>query len=134
MKILLPRPPESVESNFGVNVFDLCSSWLIGRSLIEDGYHGISWMRDDSAEYTSNITRHESDHELLALAVFRFWLGEDFTIEHRHDFLEGDELDNGVWNLSAPEWGNTFVESIESFSRVDNVKSFDSRLWEGSCI
>merc|ERR1719473_1777738 len=87
-------------------------------------------MRDDGAENTSNVTGHEGHTKLGALAVARFWLGEDVGIEGLDDSFEGDEFDNGVWNLSAPEWGETLVESVGTLSSLQVVETGDSGLGE----
>ena len=126
--------PESVESNIGIDLFNLGTGRLSGGSLVEDGDHGISWMRDNGAEDSSNVTRHEGDEHLLSLGVFVLWLGEDLGVELCNNLLEGDELDNGVWNLSAPEWGQTLVESIGSFIGFNLVESDNGVLWESSWL
>jgi len=118
--------PESVEANILVDLTGTLSS------LVHDRDHGVSWMRDGSTEHTGNITRHEGDHELGTLAVFVLWLGEIVSIEILDDLLESDELDNGVWNLSHPEWFDTLVESGGSLLRFDLVESGDTTGWEGS--
>jgi len=108
--------PESGETDFTVNLRDLSTSGLVGSgSLVEDGDHGISWMGDDGAENTGNITGHESDSELGTLTVAGLLSGEDVSVEHLHDLFEGDELHNGVWYLSAPKWGQSFVETVGTF-------------------
>jgi len=55
--------PETIESNISVDLSNRLSS------LIHDGDTGISWVRYDSAEDTSEITRGECDHHLSALTV-----------------------------------------------------------------
>ena len=32
--------------------------------FVHDGNHRVSWVRNDSAEDTCEVTRHEGDHEL----------------------------------------------------------------------
>jgi len=95
--------PESVETNILVDLSGALSS------LVHDGHHSISWMRDNSAENTSNITRHEGNHKLGGLAVFALWLSENVRVEVLDDLLESDELHNGVRNLSSPKWLKTLV-------------------------
>jgi len=128
--------PESIESDLGVDLLNLssgrCTSLVL--FLVEDGDHGISWVRDESAENTSNISGHESDHELGSLGVFTLWLGEDFAVECGNDLLESDELNNSVWDLSSPEWLETLVETIHTFSFLDDAESLHGTLWESSSI
>jgi len=116
--------PEPVESNIGVDF----SSTLSG--FVHDRDHGISWVRNSGAEDTGNVTRHEGDHELSSFAIFTLWLGENITIEVSDNLLESDELDNGVWNLSAPKWLDSLVETGSSFLRFDHIESFNSRFGE----
>ena len=118
--------PESVETNVGVDLSD--GSTL----LVHDGDHGVSWMRNNGAEDTGNVTRHEGDHELGGLAVLALWLGEDVAIEVLDDLLEGDELDNGVWDLSSPEWLDTLVE-LSTLS-LHLSEASDGVSWELSWI
>ena len=118
--------PESVETNILVDL----TSTLSG--LVHDRDHGVSWMRDDGAENTGNITRHEGDHKLGSLAVFALWLGEDVGIEFSDDLLESDELDDGIWNLSHPKWLDTLVETGGSFCRFNLVESGNTVSWESS--
>jgi hypothetical protein len=61
--------PESVESNLSVDLLDLGHSGTTSGSLVEDGDHGVSWMGNNGAENTGNVTRHESNHELGTLGV-----------------------------------------------------------------
>jgi len=118
--------PETAETNFSIDFFDLSSSSGLGfTSLVEDGNHGISWVRDDGAENTSNVTRHESNHELGALGVRALLLGEDVGVESLDDSFESDELNDGVWDLSSPEWLKTLVESVDTLSLVDGVQTLD---------
>jgi hypothetical protein len=73
-------------------------------------------MRNNSAENTGNITRHESDHELGSFAVFTLWLGENISVEFGDDLFESDKLNNSVWDLSSPKWLDTLVETGRSLS------------------
>ena len=115
--------PESGETNFTVDFSDLRSGACAGFSLVEDGDHGVSWVGNDGAEDTSDVTGHEGDQHLSSLAVFVLWLGENGGIELLDNLLEGDELDNSAWNLSAPEWDKTLVESVQTFSCFDLVEA-----------
>jgi len=49
-----------------------------------------------------------------------------------NDLFKSDKLDNGVWDLSAPEWGKTFVESVRTFGSLDLVESLDGTGWEST--
>jgi hypothetical protein len=126
--------PETVESDFTIDLLNLSSGGFARRSLVEDGDHGISWMRNDGAEDTSDVTRHEGNHHLFSLGVFTLWLGENVSVEGLHNLFEGDKLDDGVWNLSAPEWGQTLVETVGSFSGFDLVETLNSTSGEGSWL
>lgn len=125
--------PESVEADFTIDLLDLGTSGL-GRSgsLVEDGDHGISWVRNDGAEDTSDVTGHEGNSKLSSLTIGGFLLGEDLRVELSNDLLESDELDNGVWDLSAPEWGKTLVESVHTFSCVHFIETLDGTGWEST--
>ena len=126
--------PESGESNLGVDLLNLRPGGATSSSLVEDGDHGISWVRNDGAENTSDVTGHEGNGKLSSLGVGGFLLGEDLSVELGNDLLESDELDNGVWNLSSPEWLKTLVESVDSLGRVDGVESLDGTGWESSFV
>ena len=127
--------PETVETDFGIDFFNLGSSSGVGfTSLVKDGNHSIGWVGNDGAEHTGNVTGHEGDHELGALAVRALLLGEDAGIELSNDLLEGDELDDGVWDLSSPEWLKTLVESVDSFGFVDSLESFNSAGGESTWL
>ena len=126
--------PESIESNISVDLLDLGTGTGIGGSLVEDGDHSVSWMRHDGAEDSSNVSGHEGDHELGGLVVVGFTLGEDIAVESSDDSLESDELDDGVWHLSAPEWGESLVESVDSFGGLDLVESGNGVFGEGTWL
>lgn len=126
--------PESCESNLCVDLLNLRPSGTTSLSLVEDGDHGVSWMRNEGAENTGNVTRHESDHELFSLAVRGLWLGEDISVEFSDNLLESDELDNGVWNLSSPKWLETLVESTVTLSGLDLLETGHGGSWEFSSV
>jgi len=127
--------PETVETDFSIDFFNLSSSSGVGStSLVEDGNHCVGWVGNDGAEHTGNVTGHEGDHELGALAVRALLLGEDAGIELSNDLLEGDELDDGVWDLSSPEWLKTLVESVDSFGFMDSLESFNSAGGESTWL
>jgi hypothetical protein len=89
-------------------------------------------MGDNSAENTGNISGSESNHELGSLTIVGLWLGHDVRVEVSNNLFESNELDNGVWNLSAPKWLKALVESGSSFIGFDLVESLDGVLWESS--
>lgn len=126
--------PESFESNISVNLLDLGHGSGAGLSLVQDGDHGIGWVRDEGAENTGNVTRHEGDHELGSLAVLGLWLGEDIGVELGDDLLERNELDNGIWNLSSPQWGETFVESVVTLGGLNLSESGHGGGWEFTSV
>jgi len=51
-----------------------------------------------------------------------------------NDLLEGDELDDGVWDLSSPEWLKTLVESVDTLSLVDGVQTLDGAGGESTWL
>jgi len=89
-------------------------------------------VRNNGAEDTSRVTRHEGDEELGALAVRVLRLGEDVSVEGLDEFLEGDELNNGVRNLSSPERLEASVETVGTLGAVDLVETLDAALGEGA--
>ena len=125
--------PETIEADLSVDLLDLSTSRLGGStSLVEDGDHGISWVRDDGAENTSDVTRHEGNGKLSTLRVRGFVGGENVLVERLDDLLEGDELDNGVWDLSAPEWGKSLEETVSTLSGINLLETLDGASWEGT--
>ncbi len=105
--------PEAVET-------DVLVDGANGSSLlVHDGDHGVCGVGDNSAEDTSPVAGQEGNTELLSLAVGIAGLGEDVGVEESDCLFEGDELDNGVRDLSAPEGDDTLVEAIPAFSVHD---------------
>lgn len=92
--------PETRETDLRVDVTNTLT--LVFRS-IHLGDHGISRVRDESAEDTSQVTRHESNRQLLSLGVFTSGSGEELSVEKFNDLFEGDELNNGIGDLSSPK-------------------------------
>jgi hypothetical protein len=80
--------PESLESDVTIDCFDLGAHGFIATSLVKDGNHSISRVRDDSTEDTSPVTRYESDHELEVLGVSVLGVGEDVSIESLDGFFK----------------------------------------------
>jgi hypothetical protein len=89
-------------------------------------------VRNNSAEDTSKITRHEGNHKLSTLTIGALFLGEDSLIELLDNSFESDKLNNGVWNLSGPKWLKTFIETVKAFGLVNNAKTLDGACGEGS--
>ena len=96
--------PKTIEANLFV---DLASS---STTLVHNGHHSVGGVRDNSAEDTSPVTGHESDHQLEGLGVGVAGLGEDVGVEGTDGLLESNELHDGVRDLAAPERDNTLVE------------------------
>lgn len=108
--------PESRESDLSVDFAHLFAEASTFLSLtVEFAHHGISWVRDDGAEDTSEVSWEECDTELGSLGVILFSLREVVSIEVGNEPFEGDELDDGVWNLSTPKWTKTLIESVGSW-------------------
>ena len=96
--------PETIESNSGV---DLTNSATL---LVHDTNHSVSGVRHNSAENTSPVAGHESDHKLEVLRVSVTRSSEHVAVQETDSSLEGDELHDGVGDLSAPERNDTLVE------------------------
>ena len=71
-------------------------------------------MRDDGAEDSSNVSSSEGHHQLLGLAALCPGLGHHVLVQSLHCPLEAGELHHGVGDLSAPEWDQRLVETIDS--------------------
>lgn len=59
--------PETLESDFAVDFFNLLTSRCVRFSLVQDRDHGVSGVRNNSAEDTSPVTREEGNHKLEVL-------------------------------------------------------------------
>jgi hypothetical protein len=85
--------------------------------LSELGDHGVSRMRDNCADNTSNVAGSEGNAELSGLGILRAGLGEDVLVEHLNHLLKEVELglqrseshtkearaDHGVGDLTTPQ-------------------------------
>jgi len=120
--------PQAGEADSGV---DLAGSATL---LVHDGDHGVSWVRHNSAEDTSPVTGHEGDHKLEVLGVGLTWGGEDVGVQEADGSLESDELHNGVWDLSAPQWHNTLVETVPALGLHDLWPALTEGSWEGALV
>ena len=110
--------PEAVET-------DVLVDGANGSSLlVHDRDHGVCGVGDNSAEDTSPVAGQEGNTELLGLAVGVAGLGEDVGVEESYCLFEGDELDNGVRDLSAPEGDDTLVEAVPALSVHDLGPAF----------
>lgn len=124
--------PESLEANFRVDLANILRHRSLSLDGVKLGHHGISGVRNDSAENTSQVTRQEGDSELLSLGVFSSGLGEDVSIERFNDLFESDELHDGVGDLSSPKGSQTLVESTSAFSSSHLVVSLEERGGEST--
>lgn len=124
--------PETGESNLRVDQGHGSECTTIRLNVVKLGDHSVSRLRDQSAENTSNVTRSESNRELLSLAVLVFWFSEDISVESFDGSFESDELHDSVWDLSSPEWSKTLVQSAGTFSRVDGVECLSEFSWESA--
>jgi len=120
--------PETVEANAGI---DLTSGATL---LVHDGDHSVSWVRHNSAENTSPVTSQEGDHKLHVLGVGFTWGSEDVLIQGTNGLLESDELHDGVWDLSAPEWGDTLVHQAPATFGHHLWPAFTHGGWEGTLV
>lgn len=126
--------PETLETDFAVDFFNLLASWCVGFSLVEDRNHGVSRVRDDGAEDTSPVTRQEGNHELGVLRVGVLGGGEDVLVESLDGVFESGELNHGVWNLSHPQRCDTLIETIDTFVGLDLSESLEEVSCEGSVV
>lgn len=92
--------PETRETDLRVDVANTLT--LVFRS-VHLGNHGISRVRDEGAEDTSQVTRHEGNGQLLSLRVFTSGSSEELGVEKFNDLFEGDELNDGIGDLSGPK-------------------------------
>jgi hypothetical protein len=115
--------PETLESDLGVDLGDLLADGGVRGFLVEDGNHGVSGVRDDGAEDTSQVARHEHNGELGALGVSILALGEDVVVEGADNVLEGTELHHGVGDLSHPQGAETLVETVPALVGLDGVEA-----------
>jgi len=115
--------PKSVETDFGVDFLDVVTSGATSLDGVELGDHSISGLRDQSAEDTSNVTRHEGDGELSSLGVFALGLSENLFVEKSDSLFESDELHDGVGDLSSPEGSQTLEQTGSTFISSDLVQS-----------
>lgn len=92
--------PETRETDLRVDVANTLT--LVFRS-VHLGNHGISRVRDEGAEDTSQVTRHEGNGQLLSLRVFTSGSSEELGVEKFDDLFEGDELNDGIGDLSGPK-------------------------------
>lgn len=63
------------------------------------------------------------------LSVVLLSLGEDVVIEELDEPFEGDELDNGVGNLTTPQRTNTLVESTGAFGLGQMAEGSPELSW-----
>ena len=68
---------------------------------------------------SGNITSSEGDNQLLSLGTISPRLGHDILVDSFDCALEAGELHHGVGDLSAPEWSQRFVETVDSFLGPD---------------
>lgn len=107
--------PQALESDLSIDSADLLSSGAFLFALgIKLGDDGVSGVRHDSAENTSKISWGECDAQLSCFVVVFLALGEDIVIEELHEPFEGNELDNGVRNLSAPQRTDSLVKTTNA--------------------
>jgi len=89
---------------------------------------------NDGTENTSPVTSKEGNHQLGVLRVRFTGCCENVSIESSDCLFKGDELNNGVGDLSAPKGGNSLVESSPAFSFHNLGPSFTESLGECASI
>jgi len=72
-------------------------------------------MGNNSTKDTSDVTSSESNDKLLSFGAFSSWLWNDVFVEHLNGFFKARKLHHSVWDLSEPEWFETFVEWVSAF-------------------
>lgn len=120
--------PEAFEADAAVNLANRAAL------LVHNGNHGVSGVRHDSAENTSPVASKEGDHQLSVLGVGFAGSGEDVLVESTDSLLKSDELDDGVRDLSAPQWHDTLVEAWPAFRLHDLWPSLAEGGWEGTFV
>ena len=101
-------------------------------SLVHVADDGVGWVRHDGAEDSRDVAGSEGDHQLLRLAALGTWLGHDVLVDGLHGPLEAGELHHGVRDLSAPQWDQGLVESVNSLRILDDGESRPESGWEGA--
>lgn len=104
-------------------------------ALIQLGDDYISWMRDNGAEDTSNVTSSKGNYQLLALWTICTGLGYNIPgwikqkvstfkniyrlsyslIQELHSTFEAGKLHHGIWNLTHPQWHQALVKTCDAF-------------------
>jgi len=116
--------PESLESDSGglggtrVDDAHLLANSTGGLDLVDLGDHGISGVRDGTAENTGEVTRSEDNSEVLDLVHLSLGLGAH-AVDNLGDTLESDELDDRVRDLTGPEGHETSVQRAGSLGGKD---------------
>jgi len=126
--------PESIKSNFLIDLTYLSSNGCIAPSLVDDGDHGVSRVGHNGAEDTSPVPRQEGNHQLSALRVRTLLLCEQVLIESFDSVLKGSELDHGVGDLSHPERGDALVEAVDSLGAQDLVEAGSETPGESTVV
>jgi len=120
--------PEAIEADI---VVDGSGGTTI---LVHDGDHGVSGVGDNSAEDTSEVTRHEGNRELGSLGVRVLGGGEDVSVESLDGVLEATELDHGVGDLTHPQRLDALVETSPALAVHDLGPALTSGLGEGTRV
>jgi len=71
-------------------------------TLVQLGDNGISRVRHDGTEDTSNLTSCECHYQLLRLAALFTWLGDHILVQCLHSTLKAGKLHHGVGDLATP--------------------------------
>jgi len=71
-------------------------------------------------KFTSgNITSSEGDDQLFSLGAISPGLGHNELVDGLDCALKACELHHGVGDLSAPEWSQRFVKTVDAFLGQD---------------
>lgn len=127
--------PKTGHSNIAVDFLDLVDCTVLRlSSLIELGYHGVCWVRDNCAEDTCPVSRHEGDWELCGFWVLVSFSWEPFPINELDCVLEASEFDHCVWYLSHPQRLESLVEPLSTFSFFQVVDTSSKPSGERTCV
>jgi len=124
--------PEAGEADLGVDLADVGEETAFGLGGVDLGDDGVGGVGDDGAEDTGDVAGHEGDGELLGLGVLVLGAGEDLGVEEIADFLEGDELHDGVGDLARPEGDDALVEAAPALLGLQLAQGGRELVGEGA--
>jgi len=124
--------PETGKSDLSVDLAHVRHEGSLTLGGVDLGHHGVGGVGDDGAEDTGHVPGHEGNSELLGLGVLILGFGEHLGVEHGGNFLESDELHDGVRDLSSPEGGNALIETTPTLVSLQLTESGSEVGGEGT--